>query len=255
MTPRDIALLQHLARNEFLTGAEIKTVFWQNTVGKTHLQRLKLLVQHRYLATITGDQGMRLGYCLGLAGKSYVEGLGMTETHVGDFARSYKTPFHHDMTLHKLRRIWEPSPLISAYRTERSLRKSLTQRQKLFGRKAMQLKVPDAAFQLQSPNGVIRVVVELELSRKSNVRYSEICQRLLTSLDWEVIFYVVSAEAMANLIRSHLNQVIDHDPRLKWNLRRNRFYFVRLDDVLNLGLDAPFQGNDGSFTLNLMAQT
>ncbi len=249
LTGRDQELMKTIAKDGFIKSSDIRKQFWPDAESKAYRIRLRKLCAYDYLRGIQGDMGVRLGYLLGAKGRDYMASQALPMSPVENIAASYRTGYDHDVKLQTIRKILMKCPMISDYKTEGELQKDFAEHYQRQRYQSKWLKVPDAAFKLETNQECLDVIVELELTRKSNKRYHEICRRLTTSIHWDVVIFLVKNQALAKIILDHAKRFQGQDSEIQWTDRRNRFYFCTLDEFLAKELSTTFVGTDGTFSL------
>jgi len=255
ITDRDRKIFAAIAENRFLTAKEIGERFWPTTKSKHHHERLRLFTRLRYLEHLLGDNSTRLGFRLADKGIAELHSEELKSKALANRSFSYKSTFDHDKLLTRIRAIFETSPLVSNYLSEHEVRSLLAVR---YGREEEKgekgYKVPDALFSLRTPRGTRTVALELELSTKSVERYRKIFRELLTSSDFDVVFFITKSDDMTSNLSRLLDEVRENDMAVRSALRKHRFYFVSLEEFLNKRLEACFEGTERVFSLSALKE-
>ena len=111
-------------------------------------------------------------------------------------------------------------------------------------------KVPDGMFSLVTKLGVSKVALEVELTQKAKARYAEIVQALLTTKQFNFVFFVCGSEKLEKLLSDAVASARSSNAYVKASDRSNGIYFCQLDKLRELRLNAPWCGESRTFTIN-----
>lgn len=253
-TPRDISILHFIGQNGFATGRDICAKFFEYEGNNLHLRRLRKLRMMGFIAHLTGDRQVHLGYSLTRKGRARLEEEGVA-VPPGRRRGVYKSSYSHDLQLQRIRRTLERSPLVSNFRTEIELRSDAA---KAKGRSLTPddlIKVPDGTFTLKCPSRVLKVALELELATKSESRYRKMLRALCTMSVANCTFILCGKETTMTRLRSLLEDVRARDPYVLGLESYRSMYFGLAPEFLSKGLDARFAGEGKTFSLRELAAT
>ena len=255
MTERDWAILEYLGKYRFATVEDVRDKFWKGVENRHYYRRLKVLQARRLVEPLIGDFEQRLGYRLTRKGILWLKRYRGFEPMAGVKIRpTYRGTWGHELVLQDVAEIFKASPLVSAYQAEWVVRSELAKRHGIQKNRDERYKVPDGIFQLKTSNGTFRVALEVELSAKSIERYRKAFRQLSISRDFDLIFFVVKRVSHLGQLRKLLAEARENDFYVKIQAVTHGFYFVELSELLDKKLDALFQGEGDSFSLNSLAR-
>ncbi len=249
LTPRDLEILRYVVENRFAPCGAVERLFWAGRGNWNHYRRLRKLAQGELLEVLTGDRGIHLGYRITRKGLAALRAQGVCPNAAGSLRARFRSNYDHDTILQDLQRMFSGSPLVSEFVPEHQVREILARKHGFEDAGGRHYKVPDGLFRLQTAKRTLRVALELEIARKGKARLRHIFKQLSRSRDFDVIFFVVADEAVLTLLKALLDEVRRKDLDVRFSKVRHGFYFARLADVLDRGLDATFEGDGKSFSL------
>ena len=252
-TARDHRILKYLSETGFATIDLIRKEFWQAKNNRHYYRRLQILARSGLIQPLRGDMGIRLGYRITKKGANLLRRVQCGEPCQSVKALKYKSTFEHDLSAIRVRDIFTKSPIVSDFVGEAEVRSALAKKYGRQEKRDDRYKVPDALFKLKTQKGTFVAALEVECSTKSAERYVKIFRQLCTSKDFDVIFFIAKDATLLTVLRSHLKKTRDTDKLVMLWPRQHGFYFGLLDDVTRLGLDAPFSGEERTFTLRELA--
>ena len=255
-TARDYRILKYISETGFATIDLIRREFWQGKNNRHYYRRLQILARSGLIQPLRGDMGIRLGYRITKKGANLLHARQCGEPHQTVKAPKYKSTFEHDLSATRVRDIITKSPIVSDFIGEAEVRSAFAKKYGRQEKRDDRYKVPDALFKLNTQKGSFIAALEVECAAKSAERYGKIFRQLCISKDFDVIFFIAKDATLLALLRSHLKKARDTDKLVMLWPRQHGFYFGLLDDVTRLGLDAPFSGEERTFTLcELAAET
>lgn len=249
ITDRDKNILRYIGENRFITYREIRRKFWPGCREGNVCRRLKVLRCENLIERLMGDGGIPLGYKLGKKGKRLLERSGFRKDFLNPHM-SYRTTFNHDEKLLKVREVLEKSPLVSSFTPEHAIRVLLNRRHHTTVKTDKRFKVPDAIFRLKTTSGIHCVALELECAQKSYRRYRQFLVKLSESKDVGMVFIICENSKILLILRDLLSELRQKDPKVKRTQENIGFYFSLLENLLNDGLNAVFDGEGKRFSLN-----
>ena len=116
------------------------------------------------------------------------------------------------------------------------------------------IKVPDGAFTLKCPSRILKVALELELSRKSERRYRKMLGALCTLPDQDCTFILSGQDTTKRRLEKLLADVRSRDPYVLSYPNYRGMYFGLASELLAKGEDAKFYGEVKTFTLGELAK-
>jgi hypothetical protein len=246
----DREIVRIIALNRFSTAKDLKRSIANLPPNYNINRRLISLKTVGILEALIGDSGKPLGCRLTKAGLRFARQALQIPDALVRSRPSFKTQYDHDRIVNDARRILTGSSAVRNFLTELELRTALGKDWRAGSTsQAREWKVPDGLFSLETKNGTLRVALEVELSQKARARYAKIMRALITSRSFDVVFFLCRDEKLAQVIRSELNRARASDSFVKVSNRNNGFYFAKLDELREHGLDAPWAGETNRFTL------
>ena len=254
LTHRDKDILVYLLENKFADAESIRIQFWDSSVSKLHYRRLRLLQKRGLIEVFTKDGSNCSLFRLSSKGKRILAILGINTQPYGRVRAIYRSPFEHETAVRHVRDTLQKSSLVSNFIPERKVRAILGGKYGKQSPSQERYKVPDGMFSLQAQGKIFRVALEVEMTLKSKKRYRNSFECLLTSPDFDLIFFVVKDKPTREKLMSHVTEAKARSLALKFAKRINGCYFALLSDVLSKSLLAAFTGENSSFSLNGLEQ-
>ncbi len=252
LTARDQEVLVMAGRSQFITAKDVKPL-WQLSESRHHYARLGKLSRAGYLKPLVGDNSTKLGYRITKRGIEALPDPATRAKALNIKRFGYRTGYEHDRLSSEIQREFEKSPLVSNFLCEPEVRSLLASRHGKKEQKKQSYKVPDGLFHLTTPNQVVVVAVEVEISTKSENRYRKIFRELLLQPDFNFVFYLVGNHQLQTLLRRILVEVMAHDLVVQTASRRNGIYFANIVEFMEKGGKTIFHGEGSQFSLDSIA--
>lgn len=254
LTERDLRLLAFLGEHGCVSPSRIKTYFWNSSeASRAHNRRLRILTDEGFVEKVAGDEDRLLGYRLTMKGKRFLKEQQPSQ-EVSLSRRGYKTQFEHDQKVIDLRRILEQSPLISGFKMDHEIRAEFSDGKGRSVNWQNAPLIPDAIFTHRNQGGVMKIALELEMSRKSARRYGRIFRSHLLAKKWNLTLYIVKDEALKKILMEALDEVKRRDLEVRLAKVVNGIYFCTLEKFLSDGLEAPMTNGKREISFAEMAR-
>jgi len=245
LTETDHQVLRQIGQEQFLSYPELRKEVLSRYSRQHSWAIPKRLVKMGYLNESKGDQGHILGWSLTPQARALLEGKLLEEVKLCSKPPSYRTAYHHDVTLREIKSIFTRSPKIQHWVPEHILKSkakqtyhSLTDQEK----RTRLLAVPDGMFQFCSAEQTLTAAVELELTRKSSQRIMQRFEAHLLNPEFDFAFFIVGDVSLLGILWNLYQKVLDQSPMLQVQSRRNGMYFTLLEMFLKERLKANFIG-------------
>ena len=248
ITQRDIAIFEYIGRYGFATKKALFEKFWKSKLQSgSHYRRFMRLEELGLVENIKGDNG-DLGLKLTDKGIAYMKSLGQEFSHLKPFKRSYRTQFSHDSVVQGVLYLMSLEPVVTAIESEKELF------HRLYGElpsrpKKLQKGVPDGGCLLKTKKGYQKVALEVELTRKSNKRYEAIMRRQMTTLQWDIVLYLVKGKTLLETLMYEHQKSLDNDQIVRTSDKINGVYFADLEEFISSPKETIFKNNHDSFCL------
>jgi hypothetical protein len=249
LTPRDLNILSHIAKNGFSQISDIEEKFFDNSKNRNVYRRLNILVQMGLIEKLRGERRVLLGVKIAKNKIPYlIENKFIYENSNG-LCNSYKSSYQHDLKLQKIREVLEQSPIVSNYIPEHTLKRKFQKKNGPFEINSEKLKIPDALFTLKTPNETLQIALELECSRKSKARYRNFFKKLSQLKYIDSVFVLYEDGIIKELLMEILKEMREKYKSSTIYKINKGFYFIGYKQFLNLKLECPVQGENEEFTL------
>lgn len=254
ITSRDRMILTMMARHGCVSAKHIKKNFWEaNDQTDNHYRRIGFLKKLKLIENVLGDGGHRIGYRLTRKGKKFMT-LSKSDYAAKLIRRAYRTPLDHDYKLIDIKQILERSPIIKNFKTEGEIRHEILKaHSKLLHWESSPL-LPDASFEIHTPDRTMRVAVELEMTSKTKRRYTRIFRKHLLSKHWDFVIYIAKDDKLMNRLIRCYKEIRGKDIELKIAKSVNGFYLCTLDEFIKNQLGTQLVGEQETISLTEIAQ-
>lgn len=250
----DNEIIRTLAANRFASSSELRARLVGASEQYNLRRRIRYLQKIKLVEPLIGDGGNRLGYRLSVKGLLYARRMKFAKPDVTHSRPAFRSQFDHDQVVNEVRALLSSSSIICDFISETELRsKAGAARVSKSKEQAHEWKVPDAMFTLHTAKGVRTAALEVELTQKAKARYSKIFAALITSRQFHFVFIVCKDEKLQAVIRQALADARATNVLVRVSNRSNGIYFCTLDSLRADRLDAPWTGEDKSFTLTELA--
>ena len=247
----DREIIRIIATNRFAHHKDLERRLKDLPAGYNLFRRTRHLRNVELIESLIGDGDTRLGFRLTRKGIDFAKAFLFTNGNVLQSRPTFKTQFDHDRIVNEVREILSASPIISNFVSEIELRSAIGKDWRNTKNKSERdWKVPDALFSLRTSKGVMTTALEVELTQKAKTRYSKIIQALLTSRKFHLIFVLCKDEKLLTIIRNEVHEARVSNALVRASNRSNGIYFCTLDKLRNLGLDAPWEGEENRFSIS-----
>lgn len=246
----DQEIIRIIATRRFSHHKDLERILNGLPTGYNLYRRTRHLKNVGLVESLIGDGEISLGYRLTRKGIELAKKSAFASDGVLQSRPVFRTQFDHDRIVNEAREILSASPIIRDFVSEVELRSRFGREWRISQNKSERdWKVPDALFTLRTTNGVMTTALEVELSQKAKARYAKIVQALLTSKKFHLVFILCKTERLMHLIRNEVIEARTSNPVVRASNRSNGIYFCTLANLRELGLDAPWEGENSRFSI------
>lgn len=249
LTPRDLSILSHIAKNGFSQISDIEEKFFEGNKNRNVYRRLNILVKMGLIEKLRGERRVLLGVKIAKNKIPYLIESKFIHENSKSLCNSYRSSYEHDLKLQKIREVFEQSLLISNYIPEHTLKRKYQKENSPFEISSEKLKIPDAVFTLKTSNETLQIALELECSRKSKVRYRNFFKKLSQLKYIDSAFIIYEDGTIKELLMEILKEMREKYKGSTLYKVNKGFYFIEYKQFLNLKLECPIQGENEEFTL------
>jgi hypothetical protein len=246
---RDARILEFLAKNGFASVRGLEREFFGGIAHRNHYRSIVRLSDKGLVERLLGDGDEILGYKLSRKGLRLLKAIAGEKFAIQKPPQQFRTQYDHDELLIGIRSIFEKCPAVSAFQSEQTVREHLARSYGYSEKEGAGYKVPDAIFELKTPNGEFKVALELELTQKSKLRYRKILKQLALSQDWDTVFFISKDQTISNAIQGTLKDLRVKDAELSFAKNSSGFYFANLTEFEREKENCAFLGEGKSFSL------
>ena len=257
MTETDLVVIRKISETGVQSSENLKATVLKD-YGKVQTWRIpRRLVKQGWLVECRGDQNIFLGWRLNT--RDYKVRTWLSQMLGTPIKRApvYKTSFDHDQTLDRVITRLREAKVVEGYTPEHVLRSETSQRfwyMSDLEKRERVIAVPDAILDLNIKGKKIKVALELEVSRKSKKRIFQKLEHYLIHPDVAFTFYVIKGKRLLEDFQSAYRLVLETSLRVKISATKNGIYFSELQNILDQGPGAEFQGLDNSISMNSLSE-
>jgi hypothetical protein len=253
MTETDIEIIKMISESGVQSYENLKATVLKDYSKSQSWKIPKRLVKQGWLLESYGDRSTFLGWRLNTRDYKTRNWISqMLGTHVKR-APIYRTNFDHDQMLDRIIRSLRKAKVVEGFTPEHVLRRETAQRYWYMSdleKRDRAIAVPDAILDLNIKGRSIKVALELEASRKSKKRIYDKLEHYLIHPELPFTFYVIKGKQLLEDFQSTYRLVLEKSLRVKLGPKMNGIYFSELQNILDNGPDAKFQGLDNDISLN-----
>jgi hypothetical protein len=234
-------LLKLFCHYPILNLTKIREKLWEDANSqKSEFRIVKKLIELGLIERQVGDLNIILGFRLTQKGIQFAKSLFGQE--LIPQRATYKTTLDHDLLLSDIASLFLKNPKVIDWKAEEFVRSELGKRYGENNFREKRYKVPDGVLYWRSIDGIQQIAIELEISRKSRLRYQKMFKQILLSLDFSSSIIIFSDAKTQKVAQEELMWVLENDYQIKKHRPTTRVLFVLLKDILEnahrMNLDA-----------------
>lgn len=252
LKPIDLQILRSIEEHGFRTNEELRLGVLKSYSRQWSWTIMKRLVQAGLIREVRQSGGELLGWTPVLKARPEVlSQIAWPKIERGKIAK-YASSFHHDKEVRWALDQFQDIPAVKRIITESKLKQGLfTSIQGYSRRELNRLSafIPDASIILRHMEYDYRVAIEVELTRKSNIRMRSKIEHYLTKSGYDFVIYICGDQKIFEHVRRNHQFVLQTSPAVKFAEKEVPIYQGLIFDLKRGFLKARFLGQKDEFAL------